>query len=209
MWKFFIQLKKKKQIEQINHSISIPILSLNSTFCVSSPTKKKQSIKNMKKNLRNELFRNNVSDNEQKKITKLCQSWNIFKYHTPQQSKKDRCAQKWDYSYWKVLKIPRILMYILTPENSGSTEIFISSFHHFESKFGCYFAKVPWNFAMRLGTQPKEQISTLTFEIWFVFVGKIMQNILSQEKNWPFWRKNLWSHQNYQAVRKRTRKKPI
>ncbi len=40
------------------------------------------------------------------------------------------------------------------PENSGSREIFISSFRHFESKFGCYFAKVTGNFTMYFGSQP-------------------------------------------------------
>jgi hypothetical protein len=56
---------------------------------------------------------------------------------------------------------------------------------------------------------PKEQISTLIFVIWLSFVRKITQNLLNQEWNQPFWRKILWIHQNYQAVRKDTRKRTI
>ncbi len=41
------------------------------------------------------------------------------KQYTPRQNKKDWRAQKWDYNYWKVLKITRILMYILTPREFG------------------------------------------------------------------------------------------
>ncbi len=39
--------------------------------------------------------------------------------YTPRQNKKDWRAQKWDYNYWKVHKITRILMYILTPREFG------------------------------------------------------------------------------------------
>jgi hypothetical protein len=102
----------------------------------------------------------------------------------------------------KCLKFQEFWCISWPPENSSSREIFISSFRHFKSKFGCYFTKVPWNFDV-------EQISTFASEIWFVFVGKIKQNIFNQEKNRPFWRKKLWSHQNYQAVSKDTRKKSL
>jgi hypothetical protein len=43
----------------------------------------------------------------------------IVKYNTPRQNKKDWRAQECDYNYWKVLKITRILMYILTPREFG------------------------------------------------------------------------------------------
>ncbi len=39
-----------------------------------------------------------------------------------------------------------------------------------------------------LELNPKEQILTLTSEVWLSFVGKITQNILNQEQNGRFWR---------------------
>jgi hypothetical protein len=76
------------------------------------------------------------------------------------------------------------------PEISSSRD-FISSFRHFESKFRWNFSKAPWKFSIHFGIEFKEQISTLTSEIWFVFYGKISRFLLNQEQNQPFWRKKL------------------
>jgi hypothetical protein len=54
----------------------------------------------------------------QNNFSKLKQYSNLS-HHTPQQNKKDWSAQECDYNYWKVLKITRILMYILTPREFG------------------------------------------------------------------------------------------
>ncbi len=44
--------------------------------------------------------------------------YDVFDY-TPRQNKKDCTAQKWDCYYWKVLEIPRIVMYISTSREFG------------------------------------------------------------------------------------------
>jgi hypothetical protein len=87
MQEFFIKfsLQRFEKIVEISHSTqeteeNRANKSLNLNSHLESLTRlfaclhqrEKQSIKNMKMNLRNELFRKNVSDNEQKKITKLC-----------------------------------------------------------------------------------------------------------------------------------------
>ncbi len=54
----------------------------------------------------------------------------------------------------KYLKLQKFWCMPWPPENSGSREIFISSFRHFELKFGCYFTKVSGVFAMHFGSQP-------------------------------------------------------
>ncbi len=50
----------------------------------------------------------------------------------------------------KFLKFQEFWCISWPPENSGSREIFISSFRHFESKFRWNFEKVPWNFFYEL-----------------------------------------------------------
>jgi hypothetical protein len=65
----------------------------------------------------------------------------------------------------KCLKFQELWCTTWPPENSGSREIFISSFRHFESKFRWNFEKVPWNFFMNFGTNKKwgSHISALDF----------------------------------------------
>jgi hypothetical protein len=60
-----------------------------------------------------------------------------------------------------------------------------------------------------LEVNSKEQILTLTSEIRLSFVGKILQHLVNQERNWPFWRKKFLSSSKNKAVKKNTRKSPI
>ncbi len=77
----------------------------------------------------------------------------------------------------KYIKLQEFRCISWLPENSGSREILISSSSHFGSKFRESFEKVPCT----LELNPKEQIFTLTFEIWLVFVGKISRFLMNQE----------------------------